>query len=337
MSASDHDLGPSEAAAKLGVSVKALRYYEKRGLLRPARSHAGWRVYGPDAMSRAAAIVSSQAMGLSLSDVAVLLAADEDAGRELLEGHLRKLERKAGSLAETIETVHKHLARREAAGEARPRVEPCDAFKLPWPWDGECFELASVRRLNFITGPLGCGKTRLAIALAEHLPGGRFLGLDRLDDGGAERMAALATDPECGARVERAMAQLVDAGATRSCALAVLLLALEEPATGVLVVDMVEQGLDAATQRALVAAVRQRPAKASPLFLMTRSNVILDMASVGPNEAVILCPANHGVPLWVAPTLGARGYEAVMTCLASPEVRARTSRTVARSTSFLTH
>ena len=57
--------------------------------------------------------------------------------------------------------------------------------------------------------------------------------------------------------------------------------------------------------------------------------MILDLAAVGPNEAIILCPANHSPPSLVAPYPGAPGYEAVATCLASPEVRARTEGVVA--------
>jgi DNA-binding transcriptional MerR regulator len=37
-------LSPSEAAKRLGVSVKALRLYEQRGLIAPRRSAAGCRV-----------------------------------------------------------------------------------------------------------------------------------------------------------------------------------------------------------------------------------------------------------------------------------------------------
>ncbi|HRD47212.1 MAG TPA: MerR family transcriptional regulator, partial [Caulobacter sp.] len=49
----DRYLNASEAARRLGVSVKALRLYEKRGLLTPPRTGAGWRVYGPAEMARA--------------------------------------------------------------------------------------------------------------------------------------------------------------------------------------------------------------------------------------------------------------------------------------------
>lgn len=62
---------------------------------------------------------------------------------------------------------------------------------------------------------------------------------------------------------------------------------------------------------------------------MTRSSAILDLAAVGPDEAIILCPANHSPPSFVATYPGAPGFEAVATCLASPQVRARTEGMIA--------
>jgi hypothetical protein len=53
------------------------------------------------------------------------------------------------------------------------------------------------------------------------------------------------------------------------------------------------------------------------------------LAAMGAEEAIIFCPANHSPPISVAPYPGARGYEAVATCLASPEVRARTEGVIA--------
>jgi hypothetical protein len=50
---------------------------------------------------------------------------------------------------------------------------------------------------------------------------------------------------------------------------------------------------------------------------------------VGTDEVIILCPANHSPPMQVAPYPGAPGFEAVATCLASPEVRARTEGVIA--------
>jgi hypothetical protein len=96
-----------------------------------------------------------------------------------------------------------------------------------------------------------------------------------------------------------------------------------------LVIDMLEQGLDKATQKALIAHLRRRGSDRRPLFVLTRSNAILDLDAVGADEAIILCPANHSPPTRVAPYQGAPGYEAVATCLASPEVRARTEGVIA--------
>jgi hypothetical protein len=77
-----------------------------------------------------------------------------------------------------------------------------------------------------------------------------------------------------------------------------------------------------------MAYLRSRASEARPLFLLTRSSAVLDLAAVGADEAIILCPANHSPPTRVAPYPGAPGYEAVATCLASPDVRARSAAVV---------
>jgi len=326
-------LNPAEAARRLGVSAKALRLYEQRGLVAPLRSAAGWRAYGANEMARAAEIVALRALGLSLAEVARVLRGDPTSLEPALARHQSTLEARLRDIAGTIEKLRGlrgDLARGEApaAGElkrlVRPEAGPRVSFELPWPWGGERFELGEIRKLNYIIGPLGSGKTRLAKRLAEVLPDATFLGLERLADGGAAARAGLDQDPELKARVERILAWLVDDGASISDALTALVVGLEADGPAILVVDMVEQGLDEATQEAVIAYLRRRGPQARSLFLMTRSSAILDLAAVGAEEAIILCPANHSPPSAVAPYAGARGYEAVATCLASPEVRART-------------
>jgi hypothetical protein len=121
------------------------------------------------------------------------------------------------------------------------------AFDLPWPWGGERFELGDIRPLNYITGPLGSGKTRLAMRLAETLPDARFLGLERLADGALAR-SRLNEDAALKARVKQVLTWLIEDGAQRSDALVVLITQLEAVAHGHLVIDMVEQDLDHATR-----------------------------------------------------------------------------------------
>lgn len=331
-------LSPSEAARRLGVSAKALRLYEQRGLVVPLRTAAGWRAYGPDQMARAAEIATLRALGLSLAQVARVLAGDPKDLEPALAAHQASLEDRGRQLAEVVDKVaglRAGLARGQAPAAAdlarltTPSAGPTVAFDLPWPWGGERFELSDIRPLSYIIGPLGSGKTRLAQRLAETLPDAGFLGLDRLADAGAAARAQLEADPALGRRVRQALAWLIEDGAAESAALVALLAALESDAPAVLVVDMVEQGLDEAAQQALIAHLRRRGPGARSLFLLTRSCAILDLAAVGPDEAILLCPANHSPPTRVAPWPGAPGYEAVATCLASPDVRARTEGVIA--------
>jgi hypothetical protein len=200
-------------------------------------------------------------------------------------------------------------------------------FELPWPWGGEVFQLRDIGPLNYIVGPLGSGKTRLARRLAEVLPSAAFLGLERV--AGGEAKARLDADANLRLRVNQAMDWLVEGGAVVSEALTALLVGLQAEGPTVLVVDMVEHGLDTPTQQAVSAYLRRHMSVERPLFLMTRSSVILDLESVGTGESILLCPANHSPPVRVAPYPGAAGYEAVATCLATPEVRARTEGVIA--------
>jgi DNA-binding transcriptional MerR regulator len=332
MSKSFTSLSASEAAERLGVTAKALRLYEQRDLLTPGRTAAGYRVYGPDEMIRAAEIVALRALGLSLAQVARVLVGDAQSLESALAAHEASLERKIREFVGSIDKVREiraELARGQvpANGElARLRNASgglSAAFDLPWPWGGERFELRDVRPLNYIIGPLGSGKTRLAMRLAETLPNAAFLGLERLTDA-TSIVTRLATDAALKSQVDQTMGWLIDEGATQSGALTALLVGLAAEGPAVLIIDMVEQGLDQVTQEALINHLRQRAdAGGSPLFLMTRSTSILNLSAIGPDEAIILCPANHSPPTRVAPYPGTPGYEAVATCLASPQVRMR--------------
>lgn len=331
-------LSESEAAHRLGISIKALRLYEQRGLIAPARSAAGWRVYGPDEMTCVADIVSLRSLGFSLAQVARLLKGDVRGLEQALDAHQVTLDAQVRQLLETAQKVRG--LRDDLAGGQRPTVREVArrltsaaalavAFDLPWPWDGERFELRDIRPLTYITGPLGSGKTRLAMRLAERLPDSVFLGLDRLSDGGATARARLDSDPALKARVDGTLDWLIEEGGTVSDALVTLLAGLEAGGPSTVVVDMLEEGLDKATQEALIAHLRRRGPQAPPLFFLTRSSSILDLEAVGAGETIIFCPANHSVPLCVAPYPGTPGYEALASCLASPEVRARTAGVIA--------
>jgi DNA-binding transcriptional MerR regulator len=329
----------SEAARQLGVSTKALRLYEQRGLVRPGRTEAGYRSYGPAAMARAAEVAALRALGLSLAEVAQVFEGDSRSLGDALAARDASIEGEIQQLVNRLNKVREFSAglvrgQKPADGELarlpNPPGKVSAAFALPWPWGGEWFELSEIRQLNYIIGPLGSGKTRFAMGLAKALPNAAFLGLDRLEGGSGRTAALLEADKVLGLRVAQTLAWLLDEGATRSDALLALLSGLEASGPDILVVDMVEEGLDQVTQELLISYLRQRGRQgARPLFLMTRSSAILDLLAVGPEETIIFCPANHSPPSRVVPFYGAPGYEAVVSCLASPEVRARTAGVVA--------
>jgi DNA-binding transcriptional MerR regulator len=289
-------------------------------------------------MDRAAEIATLRTLGLNLAQVGQVLKGDPESLPPALAMHQATLEGQVRELTDKIEKVRSMRADldrgqapafEELARLMRPAAKAVLAFDLPWPWGGERFELHDIRPLNFIVGPLFSGKTRLAHAIADSLPGCAFIGLERLANESADAQEQMKADPALRARIDEALTWLVEDGASVTAALVALVAALESGDPKALVIDMVEQGLDYVAQEALIAHLRRRGPEARPLFLLTRSCVILDLAAVGPNEAIILCPANHNPPSVVAPYPGAPGYEAVATCLASPEVRARTEGVVA--------
>ncbi|WP_338821886.1 MerR family transcriptional regulator [Bradyrhizobium septentrionale] len=338
MNAAARFLSPSEAARQLGISAKALRLYEERGLIAPSRTPAGWRAYGPAEMARGAEIVALRALGLGIGELARVLSGDAAVLDRVLATHEATLEARVRQCGDSIARVRalradlgrgKMPAAREMIGAVGARPAIAVAFDLPWPWGGERFELRDVKPLNYIVGPLGSGKTRLAQRLAEALPNASFVGMDRAADGGAAVRARLDVDPANKARVDASLAAHLADGAVQTPALTTLLAELEADGDAILVIDMIEHGLDAASQEAVIAQLRRRGPDARPLFFLTRSSAILDLDAVGDDEAIILCPANHSVPVCVTPVPGAVGYEAVATCLASPEVRARTEGMIA--------
>jgi DNA-binding transcriptional MerR regulator len=83
-----------EIAERSGVSAKALRLYEQRGLLKPCtHSEAGYRLYGPDALRRLMQIVLLKRSGFSLAEIAELLSSGAIVISALLNERIEALQR----------------------------------------------------------------------------------------------------------------------------------------------------------------------------------------------------------------------------------------------------
>lgn len=75
-----------EAAERLGISQRAIRFYEKKGLLAPARWESGYREFDGDDIWRLQTIVAPREAGMPIADIRTALAGiDARDGNPLME------------------------------------------------------------------------------------------------------------------------------------------------------------------------------------------------------------------------------------------------------------
>ncbi|SCY53445.1 MerR family transcriptional regulator [Thiohalorhabdus denitrificans] len=76
-----------EVAEQLGTTTRTLRFYEEQGLLRPARTDRGTRLYSDRDRQRARLILELAGLGISLEEIRALVAAREASGTGDEAGH----------------------------------------------------------------------------------------------------------------------------------------------------------------------------------------------------------------------------------------------------------
>jgi DNA-binding transcriptional MerR regulator len=88
-----------ELARRAGVATSAVRYYERRGLLRPDARRAGQRWYRPASLRRLVFIGMLQDAGLSLDDIdGIINAADRREWKAIGQRRLRALDEEIARL-----------------------------------------------------------------------------------------------------------------------------------------------------------------------------------------------------------------------------------------------
>ena len=70
------DLTISEMAAKFDVTPRALRFYESKGLLKPAREGRG-RIYRHDDQQHLGLILKGRRLGFTIAEIGEMIAAEE--------------------------------------------------------------------------------------------------------------------------------------------------------------------------------------------------------------------------------------------------------------------
>lgn len=90
----------ADVARRTGLTTRALRFYEARGLVRPLRSAAGRRFYGPAELERLHQIVLLKRAGLTLQQIQRLSSRTQLDLGQLIAAQLAALDAQAAAVAE---------------------------------------------------------------------------------------------------------------------------------------------------------------------------------------------------------------------------------------------
>ncbi|WP_369268866.1 MerR family transcriptional regulator [Streptomyces sp. R11] len=94
-----------ELAARAGVSVRSLRYYEEQGLLSSTRSASGQRHYTESHVERVTFVQRMYAAGLSSRTISELLPCVDSPSEETSDAALERMAEERDRLSEHIEDL----------------------------------------------------------------------------------------------------------------------------------------------------------------------------------------------------------------------------------------
>ena len=97
-----------DAAGRLGVTPRTLKYYEERGLVSPTRSEGRYRLYDEQDLQRFGRILRLRSLGFSLQGIT-----------EMLKRPLEPVEGKQRFSTESLRQIHDAIAAQVDALDAR--------------------------------------------------------------------------------------------------------------------------------------------------------------------------------------------------------------------------
>lgn len=112
-------VGVTEASTMFGVTPRALRFYEERGLIEVERDRSGSRVYGATARSRIRWIVALRQAHLGLGAISSILDQGDDVARDTAHRALLIQQRDAVARLDAVTKMLEALP-------SMPRLEPID-------------------------------------------------------------------------------------------------------------------------------------------------------------------------------------------------------------------
>jgi MerR family transcriptional regulator, thiopeptide resistance regulator len=104
-------LTASECARLTGITVKALRVYERMGLVAPARSAKGYRLYGQKELVRLNAIATLKSVGLTLAQIRDAFETSSPRLSRILQMQLGEWRARRAAAEKAIEVVQAALVR----------------------------------------------------------------------------------------------------------------------------------------------------------------------------------------------------------------------------------
>jgi DNA-binding transcriptional MerR regulator len=126
-------LSIGNVARRVGIRPSAIRYYDSRGIVRPAaRGSNGYRIYGEAAVKMLLFIKRAQALGITLKEIKPLLTlasqGQQPCGhvKQLARNHLREIEdkiRELQALRNELRTLLRRRAGRPHENELCPIIE----------------------------------------------------------------------------------------------------------------------------------------------------------------------------------------------------------------------
>jgi DNA-binding transcriptional MerR regulator len=120
-----------EVAARAGVSVDTIRYYERRKLIkRASRSIGGFRLFAPEAVERIKFIKQAQELGFSLDEVREFLTDGDGTGeclrvRDLLRAKLSEIDERMKKMQEFRRALQSNLKSCEREIEEHGKEAHC--------------------------------------------------------------------------------------------------------------------------------------------------------------------------------------------------------------------
>lgn len=145
-----------ELARRTGVSAKALRLYEARGLLRPdGHTPAGYRWYGARAARQLQRIVLLRGAGFTLAEIGRLLASTADLSLEVLDCRIAAAQAQLHAHTQALATLQRlraHLHQSTSLDQLLEHIQMSQQFEV---------HLTAAERAAFAERAAAMGQTAL--------------------------------------------------------------------------------------------------------------------------------------------------------------------------------